>query len=101
MGGTLADLAKVALVLAGGCTSTAMIWAMHCQQTDSLVRFGGEGIVRQVAACVKDRQWAERHRAEAAYEPGVGPADARKFGQGWPKPGLTEPDDAGSRRRSR
>ncbi|MFL6117571.1 MAG: acyl-CoA dehydrogenase family protein [Catenulispora sp.] len=31
-GGTLADLSAVARVLAGGCLSTALIWAMHCQQ---------------------------------------------------------------------
>ncbi|MEV6690296.1 acyl-CoA dehydrogenase family protein [Micromonospora sp. NPDC051196] len=39
LGGDLTDLVEIAQVLAGGCTSTAMIWAMHCQQTDALVRF--------------------------------------------------------------
>ncbi|MEO3973590.1 acyl-CoA dehydrogenase family protein [Streptomyces sp. CAU 1734] len=39
MGRDLRDLVDVAQVLAGGCLSTAMIWAMHCQQTDVLVRF--------------------------------------------------------------
>ena len=40
MGGDLGDLVSVATVLAGGCLSTAMIWAMHCQQVDSVVRHG-------------------------------------------------------------
>src|ERR1700678_2658506 len=40
MGGTLGDLADIAELLATSCTSTAMIWAMHCQQVDTLVRFG-------------------------------------------------------------
>jgi acyl-CoA dehydrogenase len=38
-GGGLADLVKVARVLASGCLSTALIWAMHCQQVDAIVRF--------------------------------------------------------------
>ena len=40
LGGDLASLTEVASRLAGGCLSTAMIWAMHCQQVDTLVRFG-------------------------------------------------------------
>lgn len=40
MGGGLGDLVAVASVLASGCLSTAMIWGMHCQQVDALVRFG-------------------------------------------------------------
>jgi acyl-CoA dehydrogenase len=38
LGGDLGDLVDVAQILAGGCLSTAMIWAMHCQQVDALVR---------------------------------------------------------------
>ncbi|MER5431780.1 acyl-CoA dehydrogenase family protein [Streptomyces sp. NPDC002588] len=41
-GGGLAGFAEVARTLAGGCLSTAMIWAMHCQQVDALVRHAGE-----------------------------------------------------------
>ncbi|GAA3434167.1 acyl-CoA dehydrogenase family protein [Kutzneria kofuensis] len=37
----LADLVTVAQRLAGGCLSTAMILAMHCQQVDVLVRHAG------------------------------------------------------------
>lgn len=40
LGGTLHDLAEIGARLAGGCMSTALIWAMHCQQVDSIVRFG-------------------------------------------------------------
>ncbi|MFI9382485.1 acyl-CoA dehydrogenase family protein [Kutzneria sp. NPDC052558] len=38
MGGDLTDLVAAAAVLAGSCLSTAMIWAMHCQQVDAVVR---------------------------------------------------------------
>jgi acyl-CoA dehydrogenase len=38
LGGELPDLLAVARTLASGCLSTAMIWAMHCQQVDALVR---------------------------------------------------------------
>lgn len=37
-GQDLADLVRVAHRLAGGCLSTAMTWAMHCQQVDLVVR---------------------------------------------------------------
>ncbi|GAA4929098.1 acyl-CoA dehydrogenase family protein [Actinoplanes utahensis] len=38
MGGGLSDLLTVGRTLASACSSTAMIWAMHCQQVDALVR---------------------------------------------------------------
>lgn len=44
LGGDLDDLAETAVTLAGGCLSTAMIWAMHCQQVDTLVRFGSASL---------------------------------------------------------
>jgi acyl-CoA dehydrogenase len=37
LGGRLGDLVYVAGELAGACLSTAMIWAMHCQQVAALV----------------------------------------------------------------
>ncbi|HEX6870114.1 MAG TPA: acyl-CoA dehydrogenase family protein, partial [Micromonosporaceae bacterium] len=37
LGGNLADLVSVADQLAGACLSTAMIWAMHCQQVATVV----------------------------------------------------------------
>lgn len=37
LGGDLRDLVYVAGELAGACLSTAMIWAMHCQQVATLV----------------------------------------------------------------
>jgi acyl-CoA dehydrogenase len=40
LGGDLADLIAVAELLASGCLSTAMIWAMHCQQVDAVIRHG-------------------------------------------------------------
>lgn len=44
LGGTLHDLAEVAGVLGGSCVSTAMIWAMHCQQVAAVVRYGSSGL---------------------------------------------------------
>ncbi|MBF9128542.1 acyl-CoA/acyl-ACP dehydrogenase [Plantactinospora sp. S1510] len=37
LGGDLADLVEIAGELAAECLSTAMIWAMHCQQVDVLL----------------------------------------------------------------
>ncbi|MEV7190822.1 acyl-CoA dehydrogenase family protein [Streptomyces sp. NPDC093510] len=48
MGLGLAELSQVARVLGGGCASTAMIWAMHCQQVATLVRHGDERLLRRV-----------------------------------------------------
>ncbi|MFL5739965.1 MAG: acyl-CoA dehydrogenase family protein [Flavisolibacter sp.] len=36
-GGSIADFVKIARVLGSACTSTGMIWAMHCQQVACLV----------------------------------------------------------------
>jgi acyl-CoA dehydrogenase len=36
LGGSLHDLADVAAALAGPCLSTALIWAMHCQQAATI-----------------------------------------------------------------
>jgi acyl-CoA dehydrogenase len=48
LGGGLADLTEVAQILAGGCLSTAMVWAMHSQQVDSLVRFAAPELAARV-----------------------------------------------------
>lgn len=44
LGGSLRDLSEVAGVLAGACVSTAMIWAMHCQQVAAVVRYASPGL---------------------------------------------------------
>ncbi|MFD5478824.1 acyl-CoA dehydrogenase family protein [Streptomyces hawaiiensis] len=44
LGGDLGDLVEVAQVLAAGCASTAMIWAMHCQQSDAVIGFADPGL---------------------------------------------------------
>jgi acyl-CoA dehydrogenase len=44
LGGDLRTLAEVTSTLAGGCCSTAMIFAMHCQQTDAVVRFANAAL---------------------------------------------------------
>ncbi|MGW7466956.1 acyl-CoA dehydrogenase family protein [Streptomyces xantholiticus] len=38
MGAGLEELVELAQKFAGGCLSTAMSWAMHCQQTDLIIR---------------------------------------------------------------
>jgi acyl-CoA dehydrogenase len=38
LGGDLGDLVDVAVELGGACVSTALIWSMHCQQVDVVVR---------------------------------------------------------------
>ncbi|GAA1329918.1 acyl-CoA dehydrogenase family protein [Saccharothrix algeriensis] len=69
MGGDLVDLVEVAQELAAACTSTALIWAMHCQQTDSLVRHGtpwsDEHVLPRVAR-------GEVYLASVTTEPGKG-----------------------------
>lgn len=48
LGGGLHDLVEVADVLAGSCLSTAMIWAMHCQQVAALVAHAGPALRRDL-----------------------------------------------------
>ena len=47
-GGSLTELTGVAQILASGCLSTAMIWAMHTQQVDSLVRYASPSLTERV-----------------------------------------------------
>lgn len=69
MGGDLRDLLTVGRVLGSACLSTAMIWAMHCQQVDALVRHAnprlrGE-VLPQIAA-------GEVYLASVTTEPAKG-----------------------------
>jgi acyl-CoA dehydrogenase len=41
LAGDLPELVEIAQELAAECPSTAMIWAMHCQQVDPLVHYAG------------------------------------------------------------
>lgn len=69
LGRGLLDLVDTASVLATGCLSTAMIWAMHCQQTDALARFAGpslrELLLPRIAA-------GEVYMASVTTEPSTG-----------------------------
>ncbi|WP_018348393.1 acyl-CoA dehydrogenase family protein [Longispora albida] len=53
-GGDLGDMIAIAGMLAANCASTAMIWAMHIQQVDCIVRFGSaklrEELLPRIAA---------------------------------------------------
>jgi alkylation response protein AidB-like acyl-CoA dehydrogenase len=54
MGASLAEFVDAAKALAGACLSTAMIWAMHCQQVDVLVRHGSEELRKRVLPRIAD-----------------------------------------------
>ena len=40
MGGDLADVSRIARVLAGECMASAVIWSMHCQQVAAVAEHG-------------------------------------------------------------
>jgi acyl-CoA dehydrogenase len=69
MGGDLTDLVEIAQELAACCMSTALIWAMHCQQTDSLVRFASPGLRDRVLPRIAR---GTLYLASVTSEPGKG-----------------------------
>lgn len=69
MGGGVADLVAISQELAACCMSTALIWAMHCQQTDSLVRFASPWLREHVLPRVAR---GELYLASVTTEPGKG-----------------------------
>ncbi|MFI7110328.1 acyl-CoA dehydrogenase family protein [Nonomuraea sp. NPDC050227] len=68
-GGDLADLVEIAQILAAGCGSTAMIWAMHCQQVETLVRHGSPRLHDRLLPSVAS---GELYLASVTTEPGTG-----------------------------
>lgn len=48
LGGDLTDLVSVAASLAGECLSTAMIWAMHCQQVAAIAAHGSPDLRKRL-----------------------------------------------------
>jgi acyl-CoA dehydrogenase len=69
LGGDLTDLVEVAQQLAACCMSTALVWAMHCQQTDSLVRFASPWVREHVLPRIAR---GELYLASVTTEPGKG-----------------------------
>ncbi|HET6478940.1 MAG TPA: acyl-CoA dehydrogenase family protein [Actinoplanes sp.] len=69
MGGDLADLVDAAMILAGGCLSTAMIWAMHCQQVDAVVRHAGDRLKADLLPRIAS---GGHYLASVTTEPGKG-----------------------------
>jgi acyl-CoA dehydrogenase len=69
LGADLTALVDVAQTLATGCLSTAMIWAMHCQQVDALVRHAGPELAASVLPRVSR---GEIYLASITTEPGKG-----------------------------
>ncbi|MFG3309793.1 acyl-CoA dehydrogenase family protein [Streptomyces wuyuanensis] len=68
-GGDLGDLVALASLLASGCMSTAMIWAMHCQQVDCIVRFGSAQLLDDLLPRIAS---GEIYLASVTTEPGKG-----------------------------
>jgi acyl-CoA dehydrogenase len=54
LSGSVHDFVDVAGILGSGCLSTAMIWAMHSQQVDCLVRHGSERLREDLLGKVAD-----------------------------------------------
>jgi acyl-CoA dehydrogenase len=69
IGGDLGDLVTIAGMLGSGCTSTAMIWAMHCQQVDCLVRFATPKLRAELLPRIAA---GEIYLASITTEPGKG-----------------------------
>ncbi|MCD1257285.1 acyl-CoA/acyl-ACP dehydrogenase [Paenibacillus athensensis] len=47
-GVSMSEYSEIAQILAGSCLSTAMVWAMHSQQSAVVAHFGSEGLRRRV-----------------------------------------------------
>ncbi|MEU4767657.1 acyl-CoA dehydrogenase family protein [Actinosynnema sp. NPDC023794] len=69
LGGGLADLVAVLRVLGGACASTALVFAMHCQQVDAVARFGGDRLRAEVLPRVAR---GELYLASVTTERGTG-----------------------------
>ncbi|MFE2846772.1 acyl-CoA dehydrogenase family protein [Streptomyces scopuliridis] len=69
LGGDLGDLIAVAGMLASSCASTAMVWAMHCQQVDCIVRFGSQQLRDRLLPRIAS---GEIYLASVTSEPGKG-----------------------------
>lgn len=69
LGGDLGDVVDVAIEVGGGCLSTAMIWAMHCQQVDVLVRHANTRLRAEVLPRIVEDGY---YLASITTEPGSG-----------------------------
>jgi acyl-CoA dehydrogenase len=69
LAGDLSDLLAVARVLGAACQSTAMIWVMHCQQVEVLVRHGSPVLQDRVLRRVTEQG---HYLASVTTEPGKG-----------------------------
>ncbi|NUT51818.1 MAG: acyl-CoA/acyl-ACP dehydrogenase [Saccharothrix sp.] len=67
-GAGLATVAEVAGELAAGCLSTALIWAMHTQQVDAVMRVGSPSL----RAELRPRVAGGAYLASVTTEPGKG-----------------------------
>lgn len=69
LGSDVDVLIEVAQVLASGCLSTAMIWTMHCQQVDALVRYATPRLRSELLPRIAS---GEVYLASVTTEPGKG-----------------------------
>jgi acyl-CoA dehydrogenase len=72
-GGDLHQMSEAAVLIAGGCASTALAWVMHCQQVVTVMRHADPGLRRKVAATVLDGGYL----ASVTTEPRVGRSQMR------------------------
>jgi alkylation response protein AidB-like acyl-CoA dehydrogenase len=72
-GGDLHRLAEAAVLVAGGCASTALAWVMHCQQVAAVMRHAEPDLRREVAATVLGGGYL----ASVTTEPGAGRSPMR------------------------
>ncbi|WP_200305160.1 acyl-CoA dehydrogenase family protein [Streptomyces adelaidensis] len=69
LGADLRTFAETAQTLAGACLSTAMIWAMHGQQVDAVVRHAGPRLAGELLPRIAR---GEVYLASVTTEPGKG-----------------------------
>lgn len=69
LGGSMTDLVEVADQLAGACLSTALIWAMHCQQSDAIIRFADQPLRDRLLPAIAR---GELYLGSVTTEPGKG-----------------------------
>lgn len=69
VGGDLGDLVRLAGLFGSACVSTGLIWAMHCQQVDCVVRHGNERLRAELLPRIAA---GEVYLASVTTEPGKG-----------------------------
>ncbi|MCP2258143.1 acyl-CoA dehydrogenase [Streptoalloteichus tenebrarius] len=86
LGGDLRDLVRVVGRIAGGCLSTGLVLAMHCQQVETIARHAGAALRARLLPEVAE---GRRYLASVTTEDGSGghlfqgSASLERTGEGW------------------